>query len=195
MLSYGTLCKVVIVLAGLPGAGKSVVANVARELGLPVVSLGDVVREEVAQRGLEPTLENILNIANELRRKFGKDAIAKLALDRIARACSSSCIVIVDGVRSLDEIETIGKQVDKKVFILAIHSSQKTRFERILARGRQGDPRTLEDFRRRDLEELSWGLGNVIALADKIIINEGRIEELISETRNFFIEVLKSWCT
>lgn len=195
MLNRGTVCKAIIVLAGLPGAGKSVVANVARELGLPVISLGDVVRDEVTQRGLEPTLENVLGVANELRRKFGRDAIAKLALERIVRACNSSCIIVVDGVRSLDEVEAINKQIDKKVFILAIHSSQKTRFERILARGRQGDPRTLEDFRRRDFEELSWGLGNVIALADKVIVNEGRIEELISEARNFFIEALKSWCT
>ncbi len=195
MTSQMLVCRKIIVLTGLPGAGKSVVGDVAREMGLPVISLGDVVREEVAKKGLEPTLDNILRVANELRKALGKNAIAKLSINKIASACISNCIVVVDGVRSLDEIETIKESLLKDVIILAIHSSQKTRFERILNRGREGDPKTFEEFRKRDFEELSWGIGNVIALADKMIVNEGRIEEFINEIRKFFSEALRNWCT
>ncbi|MFA5579215.1 MAG: AAA family ATPase, partial [Methanothrix sp.] len=33
---------------GMPGSGKSVAADVAREMNIPVVVMGDVIREEAA---------------------------------------------------------------------------------------------------------------------------------------------------
>lgn len=39
-----------ILVAGMPGSGKSIVAEAARELGLPVYTMGDVVREEALKR-------------------------------------------------------------------------------------------------------------------------------------------------
>ena len=36
----------VIGIVGLPGSGKSEAANVAAEMGVPVVTMGDVIREE-----------------------------------------------------------------------------------------------------------------------------------------------------
>jgi len=44
-----------ILIAGMPGSGKSIVSSIARELGLPVYVMGDVVREEARRRGIEPT--------------------------------------------------------------------------------------------------------------------------------------------
>ena len=83
---------------------------------------------------------------------------------------SESPIIVVDGVRSLDEVEYFKKFFD--VVIVAIHTSPKTRFSRLRARGRPDDPRSWSDFRERDERELSLGIGNVIALADFMIVNE-----------------------
>ena len=44
--------KLVIGLAGMPGSGKSLVVDTARELGYDVVVMGDVVRQETAQAWL-----------------------------------------------------------------------------------------------------------------------------------------------
>jgi dephospho-CoA kinase len=191
----GHVCKIIILLSGMPGSGKSVFAEVARKKGVPVISLGDVVREEVVKRGLEPTLTNLLIVANDLRRTLGKDAIAKLATSKISSACLNNCVIVVDGVRSLEEVETLKKSVDAHFMIVAIHASPKTRFTRIVLRGRQGDPKNFEEFKKRDFEELAWGMGNVIALADAILINEDTLEQFISNVESFLLKVTKDWCT
>ena len=107
----------------------------------------------------------------------------------------NACAVIIDGVRSLDEVEYFRERLSGHVVILAIHASPRTRFERLLRRGRPGDPKNWDEFRRRDMKELSWGLGNVIALADIMLVNEGRLNEFISSVRNLLREVLGEWCT
>ena len=51
--------KIVVGLAGMPGSGKSLVVETARELGYAIVVMGDVIREETAKRGLELTPQNV----------------------------------------------------------------------------------------------------------------------------------------
>uniref|UniRef100_A0A7J2T8L1 UPF0200 protein ENM70_01070 n=1 Tax=Ignisphaera aggregans TaxID=334771 RepID=A0A7J2T8L1_9CREN len=189
------MCKVVILLTGMPGSGKSIFTDVARKKGIPVVPLGDIVREEVIKRGLEPTLTNFLAIANELRRTLGKGAIAKLAINKVVNVCSASCIIVIDGVRSLEEVDTFKKNIEAHFLIVAIHASPRTRFTRIVLRSRQGDPKNFEEFEKRDFEELSWGMGNVIALADTIFVNEGDLEQFIDCVESFLLKVLRDWCT
>ena len=59
--------KLVIGLAGMPGSGKSVVVDTARELGYDIVVMGDVIRQETAKRGLELTPQNVGKVMLELR--------------------------------------------------------------------------------------------------------------------------------
>ena len=62
-------------------------------------------------------------------------------------------------------------------------------FERIRRRNRPGDPRTWEEFVARDMTELGFGIGNVIALADYMIVNEEKaLDEVIEEARNLLHE-------
>ena len=49
----------VLVLCGPPGSGKGVVARVASERGMSILSLGDIVRAEMMSRGLPETPENV----------------------------------------------------------------------------------------------------------------------------------------
>jgi len=51
----------------MPGAGKSLVVDTARDLGYAIVTMGDVVREQTRQRGLEPTPQNVGKVMLELR--------------------------------------------------------------------------------------------------------------------------------
>ena len=42
----------VVAIAGMPGSGKGEVAAVLAARGIPILSMGDMVREEVRRRGL-----------------------------------------------------------------------------------------------------------------------------------------------
>ncbi|RLG74190.1 MAG: dephospho-CoA kinase [Thermoprotei archaeon] len=177
----------IVCVVGMPASGKGVVVEEARKMGFPVIVMGDVVREETVKRGLPLTPRNLNMVAQDLRSKEGEDAVAKRCVKKIKKLKTN--VVIVDGVRSLKEIECYRRELGKTV-IIAVHASPKTRFERILKRNRPGDPKNWSEFVERDMVELGFGLGSVIALADYMIVNEGSIEELKRNAHEVFGKVL-----
>jgi dephospho-CoA kinase len=176
--------KLIIGLAGMPGAGKSVIVNVAKANGYGVVVMGDEVREEAKKRGLEPTPENLGYIMLELRRLEGETVIARRFIQKIAIMTENT--IIVDGIRSLAEVEEF-KRNFPKFALVAIHASPETRFRRLFHRGRSDDPKSWEIFRERDMRELSVGLGNTIALAEYMIVNE----ESLNKVKRQAIKILR----
>jgi len=165
--------KLAILVAGMPGSGKSLFIEAARELGIPSASMGDSVRREAVRRGLRLDSETLASLSIELRREMGPQAVARLTLEYLP----PSDVVVIEGVRSLDEVEFF-KNSFRRVVLVSIHSSPKTRFKRLLERGRADDPRSWEEFLERDLRELKFGLGEVIALSDHMLVNEdmGKLE-------------------
>jgi dephospho-CoA kinase len=168
--------KRVIAILGMPGAGKGVASEAARRLGLEVLVLGDVIREETERRGLEPTPKNIGSVMLQVRKDEGPAVVAKRLVPKIEASRSST--LIVEGVRSEDELRELRSRFE--VITVAIHASPKTRFQRLLSRGRSDDPKTWDTFYERDARELSVGLGHVIALADVVLLNEETIDRLQS---------------
>lgn len=83
----------VIGLADVPGAGKSVVVNVAKGSGYGIVVMGDAVREETEKRHLEPSPENLGKIMLELRQKEGNSVIAKRCISKIENEAKHKVLV------------------------------------------------------------------------------------------------------
>ena len=169
--------KKVIAISGMPGAGKGIAAEAARQLGLTVIVMGDIIREETERRGLKPTPENVGKVMLDVRTLEGPAAVMKRLLPKIEAVQSPA--VVVEGIRSMQELAELKARFD--VVTLVIHASPTTRFQRLLSRGRSDDPKTISVFETRDTRELDVGLGQVIGLADAIVVNEGTIEELQAE--------------
>jgi len=184
--------KLIVGLAGMPGSGKSIIVKVAKECGYDVVVMGDVIREEAERRCLEPNPENLGKIMLELRRSEGNAVIAKRCIPKIQKTAKSK--VIVDGIRGLSEVEEFKESFSKFSFV-AVHSSPETRFKRIYRRRRSDDPETWEVFHERDVRELSVGLGDAIAMAEWVIVNEVELEVLKQEVREILRRVEKKWMT
>lgn len=172
--------KTVIGVTGMPGAGKNVVREIFRELGFPIVIMGDEVRAEAERKGLPPTPENLGKTMLKLRAEEGPGVLAKRCLPKI-KALNSK-IVVVDGIRSLDEVAEYKKE-HPDLKIIAVHASPKTRFERLVRRNRSDDPEDWKVFNERDQRELCVGLGNVIAAADIMVVNEGKKEAFKQKLR------------
>ncbi len=170
-----------IAFTGMPGAGKTEAVRVAKEMGIEVISMGDEVREEAKKRGMEINDENLGRIANEMRKNYGMDVWAKKCLERMKNLKLKKKIVI-DGIRNIEEVEAFREKI-KNFVLVAIHASPTTRYKRLLERKREDDSINIEDLKRREKRELSWGLGDVIAMADIVIINEGNLEEFREKIR------------
>jgi len=182
--------KVVIGVVGMPGAGKAVLRAAAGNMGLPVVIMGDEIRNEAKRRDLEPTPENIGRIMLMLREEEGPTAVAKRCIPKIEEARSD--IVFVDGVRSLEEVDEFKRRF-ANVSLVAIHSSSEARFQRLSKRNRSDDPKGWAVFYQRDLRELSVGQGDVIALADYMIVNEGSYDEFKARADEVLQAVIEKW--
>lgn len=182
--------KLVIGLAGMPGAGKSAVVKVAEETGYAIVVMGDIVREEVEKRSMKPTPKNVGKIMLELRRMEGEAVIARRCVPKIEKAMEQK--VLVDGVRSLSEVEEFEKHF-LRFSLVAVHASPETRFERLYRRRRSDDPRNWEISHERDMRELTVGLGNAIAMAEYIIVNEGSLKFVKDKIREVLRRVEERW--
>jgi dephospho-CoA kinase len=178
--------KKVIGVAGMPGAGKSLVTQIAYRMGFSIVVMGDVVRDETRGRGLPLTPENVGAVMLKLREEEGLAVVAKRCIPKIENA--KAHVVVVDGLRSLDEVAEY-KRHFKNFVSIAVHSSPETRFKRVFRRRRSDDPQGWETFHERDMRELSVGLGNVIATADYLIVNEGAKIQTENQIRNILRKV------
>lgn len=172
----------VIGVTGMPGSGKSVVSRVAENLGMKVVRMGDVIRDEAHKRNESPG-----KVAVDLRKEFGKYVIAERCVEYIKNISAnekqdaektpsspkdSDLTVLIEGIRSPWEVEIFRKNFpDFKV--IAIHSAPKTRYLRIQKRMRLDDSTETKEALKRDKRELKFGIGEVIATADFMVVNEG----------------------
>lgn len=182
--------KTVVAVAGMPGAGKATFHEIAKSKGFTVVVMGDEIREETKRRGLEPTPENIGKIMFKLRKEEGPAVVAKRCIPKIDSAKGK--IVFVDGLRSRHEVEEFKSHFPNFVLI-AVHSSPETRFQRLFRRRRSDDPEGWEAFLKRERRELKVGLGDTIAMADFMIVNEGTKEEFKRKIHEVLEAVLGKW--
>lgn len=164
--------RATVAFTGMPGAGKSLAVETARERDLPVVRMGDAILEEVESRDLELNEDNVGKIASRMRDREGPGVWARRTLAMIDELGTDAEPVVIDGVRTLDEVRVFREALGDDFTLVAIHASPDTRRERLLERGREDDVADESEFRARDERELGWGIGQVVALADVMLVNE-----------------------
>lgn len=172
-------------ISGLPGSGKALVSEMATERGAIIVSMGDIIREEAKKRG-ESTKETAVN----LRKEFGNDIVSELTIKKIKKLeeNKNNKLIIIEGIRSLHEVEMF-KENFSDFFILSIFANENLRFERLKIRNREDDSQDYEGFHKRDMTELGFGIGDVVALSDKLIINESDMESYREKIDEFLNEI------
>ena len=180
------LKKLIVCLTGMPGAGKSTIAQGLKLKGYKVINLGDQVRKEAKKRNLELTRDILGKLMLELREKNGPGAIAELAQPQIESFTAN--VILIDGIRSNDEIQVLRKFGTVK--LLAVHASTDTRFNFLQKRGRKDDPQTKEHFEERDNRELNVGISNSIALSDYAISNVNLTKDELIEIS---LKLIQSW--
>lgn len=179
----------VIGTVGLPGSGKSEAAVVARELDVPVVTMGDVIRQECRDRGLDPATSHG-EVAKALRAENGPAAIAERSLPMLEAEREEHDVVLVDGIRSDVEVEAFEEAFGEEFLLVSIEAPFEMRAERLELRGRDaGSEEGGESLEERDERELGFGMGEAIEQADVTIRNDGTLEVFHERIRELLSDV------
>ena len=165
----------VIGTVGLAGSGKGEFATVAEEMGVPVVTMGDVIRGECRDRGLDPA-EHHGRVARDLREENGPAAVAEASLPHIEAALEDDDAVLVDGIRSDDEVDAFEERFGEAFVLVSIEAPFEVRQRRLGERGRDEVDGDVERLAARDDRERGFGLGDAMERADVTIDNTGSLD-------------------
>ena len=162
-------------LTGTNGSGKGEAAAYFKKKGYAYFSLSDVIRDALRNDGKEDTRDNLIEKGNELRKKYGPDILARLAMEKVEDK------TVIDSIRNPSEVKYLRKE--KEFILLAIDAPVELRYERVKRRGRQESASTLEEFIKKEEEEMTDSekeqqLHSCMKMADFIIMNDGTLEDL-----------------
>jgi len=173
-------------IAGRNASGKGTVADILKSGGFEYFSLSDEIRLSLAEKGIEPTRDAMTAEGNRIRHQEGAGALAT----RVVRRFSHGTNQVVDSVRNPEEVRVL--QICENFFLIAVDAPVETRFERLRARARPGDPDTIEGFLAAEERELAGGdpaaqqLIATMKLADYTINNNGDVDALNAAVRTVF---------
>jgi dCMP deaminase len=170
---------VILGIAGLYAAGKGEVVSFLTQRSFKAYSLSDVIREELAVRGESETREHMIETGRELRARFGEAVLA----ERLGPRLVADRNVVIDSIRHPSEVAAL-RERSSSFRLIWVAAPEALRLERLLGRGRPGDPGNLSELRALEGRELASDdpagqqLEAVRGLADFELRNEGSREEL-----------------
>ena len=184
----------IIGLTGQMASGKTTVVNVLLKLGYKLITLSDMVREECQRLGVKEERENLMNVGQTLRQKYGAGVLAERALKKIKKADSDK--LVIDGIRNPAEVEVLKKDPD---FVLIANTAPEDMIiERIRARKRSDDTFDELSIRRKLRREMGEGelpdgqqVGKCIEIADYVFENTMPIEKVEEEFMKLYDKILK----
>jgi dephospho-CoA kinase len=181
----------IIGLTGGMASGKRTICDLLKEKGFIRYTFSDILSEELKKKNMPVTRENQQDLGNEIRELEGSGGLAK----RLISLILSGNDYVIDGIRNPGEIIELRKQTD--FVLIAINSPQKLRFERIVSRGMERDPKTWEDFLKVDTRDFyeqnpnGIQVGKCIEMADYFIVNDCSIEEFSKKFLELFDTINK----
>lgn len=167
--------KTIIAIVGLPGSGKTDAAAFFKQRNFPVIPFGKTVNDYIDGRNLPHSEKVHKKVREDLRVKYGKEAIAVLNIIEIKKSLKNNSIIIIEGMRSWEEYIYLKKELPTvKLVIICIYSEKHLRYKRISKRNNLSEHYGEE----RDINEIvGINMGPTIAYADFVIKNNYSKEE------------------
>lgn len=175
-----------LIVTGMPGAGKDEFIQVAKTLGWRDFHMGDTVRKYASRNNVKSKDSEIGAFANQERQLHGKDIWAR----RLAEEIDDDRKVIIDGLRNMEEFDFF-KTKFPNLILIGIHTDRDERLRRIVNRHRVDDVKDMTELVSRDERELSWGIGNAISLAEYMVVNDSTLENFRKKSKHLLEKIEK----
>lgn len=179
----------VIGVIGLNGSGKDeVVKYLHSRYGVPLLSVGDIVRDIAAREGVRPTRTNLNQITKRYFDRYGEGYFLKLVVEKIRREGWESAGI--SGIRSPQDIRIIRDAFGSDFILVHVYvTDPRVRYDRIRSRGSQRDRISYEEFLHQDqVSDEMFHIREAIRQADFSIPNDGSLEDLHREIENLVTE-------
>jgi len=99
--------------------------------------------------------------------------------------------VVIEGIRNPAEIEFLKK--NKNFILIGVKANRKLRFQRLLSRGKEWDPKNYNDFIKVDRRDLGVGqqksgqqVGKCLAYCDYMLMNNKDIKDFEKKIEKLF---------
>jgi dephospho-CoA kinase/inosine/xanthosine triphosphate pyrophosphatase family protein len=165
----------VLIVIGKTCSGKTTLGERAQQnAGFRWFEASDIVRAFRDRDTVSPD-EPIGDFAKRLLADKGQDVVARKILQLVEG--EPNMPVVITGFRTLEELELVKSELPQSSVVL-IEASERTRFERYLARARPGSTSRISEF--KSLDEGQWGFGLLRVaedFADLKILNEGSLSD------------------
>jgi len=181
-----------VMIVGITGpiaSGKSVLVDMLIEKGFIYYRLSDEVREEAKTLGVAIERTALQNLGNAMREKYGVGYWAERLLKKVEPGKN----YVIDGIRNPGEVEALKKQ--GSFVLVGVNAPVEKRFQWILSRKKDSDPKTLEEIRAmesrdRGVGEAAHGQQSIkcYEMADVFVMNDGTFEDLAKK----FSELLET---
>jgi dCMP deaminase len=178
-------------VAGPNGAGKGEVVAFLKARSFYPLSLSDVIRDVLREQGLEETRERMIETGRALRAAHGPAVLA----ERLRQGIRPDRHYVIDSIRHPAEVAAL-RSLGARFRLLWVDAEPALRFERLCARGRSGDPRSLaqlldlEGRERGSHDAAAQQLDAVEKLADARLRNEGPLAVLHEQLQRLLEESL-----
>lgn len=176
--------KAIIAITGLSGSGKDEASKFFEDKDIPVIHFGNTINHYIDEHKLSHTEEVHNKLRIELREKHGKEAMAVLNKNKIAKGLKDNMIVVINGVYSWEEYQYLKQQFpDVKIYLLSVFADKLLRYKRAAKRNYRPEVTGEE----RDIHELTTiNKGPTIAFADFLVKNNFSKEEFYDKLEEVY---------
>lgn len=178
---------IIIGITGTIGAGKgTIVQYLVSRKGFKHFSVRNYLQKILKQQCMYPDRNAMVNLANELRMKFGNAYIIQKLYEEVIKQKDNA---VIESIRHPDEINFL-KNNCSNFYLFSIDANLHIRYNRILQRQSSTDFLSFEKFVEEDKREFYGGpdasqnIEACMRLSDFHFINDGTIDKLYEQVDN-----------
>ncbi len=180
----------IIGLTGRNASGKGEIAQYLIERGFFFYSLSDVLRNELKKLKKPLTRDNLTWLGNKLRNESGPSVLAEKIIENL----EDDRHYVIDSFRNPEEVQAFRRTKD--FVLLFVEASPRARFERMKARGREGDAQTYKEFLKieereaKNADPTKQNLEACRKLADRKLLNNASLAALHNKVNRMVARLL-----